>query len=969
MAWGEKVEWMTRACHQLVDLFARGVVFGSGLVLCNRVFFLALTATILFYLPALKNSSVDAGFLYMGDVLGYYWPLLAKTHALISSWHFTAIDFSSYNGSSEFFLVPNFFAVHPMIVVYSLFAGAKSTSFRDVGHVLVVVLALHSFLACYFSLKLLTRFYLLEFGTAAFAAIAFAFSLSMLPAASLAEPEFNFCASMVPWTAYGALAFEGRPTVTRLLLACMPVVMTYLGGYLPFGAACLVLAAALVLAKIILLDDATILLVRRIRRLATSMLPFICASMIVAPYLISVYLFVKASPSANAPSLFFSAHQLAEFPQTLLRVISSHLDVPGPFFEFSATWGIMALTIAALFLLSPRTFKELSTWEWKIFKIFAVIYYATALAIFGRFSVVSDLVYYFIPQIGAMHIYQRFLLPANLLLSVMIGLMLKSVAQAVPVVMSRIALIVLALATLSVSYLVSHNPALSAEIGVNNYIIMELFFSFLFVFALIVPGKIFTYSAAIVLFALPALGEMYGYSAGKNTLSEQQKLKVIALDDAARAKLVSYLKRYSDKEIIKYVDITPMWTKAGSETFPKSFPYFVLNELNLSSYGGFAFYLSARADYMQKMPVRGDEVELNPDWDYVKKTGADFVVARELDLKTGALAALIDDDEENIYRLPNDVVIAPIRGASEKDQRADGYNFDNGYFRVLERKPVEVMENIARHKIARQSSTMYGADAGRAIDGNTSGLFSEGSVTHTNPDVNAWWEIDLSAIQPIDSIKIWNRTDCCGFRLKNYWIFISEKPFADADTAADLRNRPHTWGRMYSAAKSVSVVKIGRISGRFVRIQLGGEEPLEQSYLSLAEVEIRRANDSSFDTAPKTNVLGFTTNKANYLRLDVESSEPVTVEYLLWNNPRLTYYLNGQQAAFLERDNLTAFNLSPGRNTIEISYNNRLMTIFWVCYAIFGILWSWAVCMTVTKTLPRAIREQIASENSHDVLM
>ena len=68
--------------------------------------------------------------------------------------------------------------------------------------------------------------------------------------------------------------------------------------------------------------------------------------------------------------------------------------------------------------------------------------------------------------------------------------------------------------------------------------------------------------------------------------------------------------------------------------------------------------------------------------------------------------------------------------------------------------------NIAPRGTAKQSSTAHGADANRAIDGNTSGVFGDGGQTHTKENQNdTWWELDLQAEHSIESIVVWNRTE------------------------------------------------------------------------------------------------------------------------------------------------------------------------------------------------------------------
>ena len=139
----------------VIDVFFTAVTASVALIKRNGAFALAFIMTAIFYFPALNHGSVDAGFLYMGDTVGFYLPSLAKMHSLISSLNFTAIDFSSFNGSSDYFLATNVYGYHPIIVIYSLLVPAKTATLKNLGQFLVWMLALHSFLACYFSIKLL----------------------------------------------------------------------------------------------------------------------------------------------------------------------------------------------------------------------------------------------------------------------------------------------------------------------------------------------------------------------------------------------------------------------------------------------------------------------------------------------------------------------------------------------------------------------------------------------------------------------------------------------------------------------------------------------------------------------------------------------------------------------------------------------------------------------------------------------
>jgi hypothetical protein len=140
--------------------------------------------------------------------------------------------------------------------------------------------------------------------------------------------------------------------------------------------------------------------------------------------------------------------------------------------------------------------------------------------------------------------------------------------------------------------------------------------------------------------------------------------------------------------------------------------------------------------------------------------------------------------------------------------------------------------NLATGKAATQSSAGM-APAGRAVDGNTDGNYYNGSLTHTGLDPNAWWQVDLGASATVSSVVIWNRTDCCGARLADYWVFVSNTPFQATDTPATLQGRAGTWSSHQTTVPNPATSIGVSAQGRYVRVQLSGTD-----YLSLAEVQV-----------------------------------------------------------------------------------------------------------------------------------
>ncbi|MEV6524469.1 alpha-L-fucosidase [Longispora sp. NPDC051575] len=149
--------------------------------------------------------------------------------------------------------------------------------------------------------------------------------------------------------------------------------------------------------------------------------------------------------------------------------------------------------------------------------------------------------------------------------------------------------------------------------------------------------------------------------------------------------------------------------------------------------------------------------------------------------------------------------------------------------------PGDQVTNLAYGRPATQSSTAWGGDAGRAVDGNTGGAWAAGSVTHTSDpatEANPWWQVDLGSSRPLGTVHLFNRTDCCANRLTDYWVFASDTPFGTGRTPAQQAATAGVWSvHQTTQAGAPSVVPVGR-PARYLMVQQSGKQ-----ILSLAEVE------------------------------------------------------------------------------------------------------------------------------------
>ncbi|PWQ97151.1 discoidin domain-containing protein [Leucothrix arctica] len=135
--------------------------------------------------------------------------------------------------------------------------------------------------------------------------------------------------------------------------------------------------------------------------------------------------------------------------------------------------------------------------------------------------------------------------------------------------------------------------------------------------------------------------------------------------------------------------------------------------------------------------------------------------------------------------------------------------------------------NLALTGTATQSTTAYSGVASRAIDGNTSGEWNEGTVTHTNAtSTTAWWELELPQNSNLEQIVLFNRTNCCTQRLSDFTVSV-------LDEAGSV-----VWSQLYAETPSPSLTISLTATGKTVRVSLDGTATNTNVILSLAEVQI-----------------------------------------------------------------------------------------------------------------------------------
>ena len=222
--------------------------------------------------------------------------------------------------------------------------------------------------------------------------------------------------------------------------------------------------------------------------------------------------------------------------------------------------------------------------------------------------------------------------------------------------------------------------------------------------------------------------------------------------------------------------------------------------------------------------------------------------------------------------------------------------------------PTGAGTNLALNKPAVQSSTYSSpaSIASHAVDGNTDGSYWDNSVTATTFEPNPWWQVDLGAPATVNSVVVWNRTDCCGSWLADYWIFISKTPFLAGDTVATLQGRAGTWNSHQTVAPNPSTtIAVPGVQGQYVRVQLTGT-----NFLNMAEVQVMGGGGGGSlpGQVTLTSPVNGTTNQAATPTLSWSASGNATAYdlYLGSSNPPSLYAQNVAATSYVVSSTLGA---------------------------------------------------------------
>lgn len=212
--------------------------------------------------------------------------------------------------------------------------------------------------------------------------------------------------------------------------------------------------------------------------------------------------------------------------------------------------------------------------------------------------------------------------------------------------------------------------------------------------------------------------------------------------------------------------------------------------------------------------------------------------------------------------------------------------------------------NLALNGSATQSATANGAEASRAIDGNTNGSFAGGSVIAASAGADGiWWQVDLGQEYSLGDIVIFNRTNsCCTNRLDDFTVLVLDG------------NGTQTYSKRFTAATinpSITIDVEGAI-GQVVRV----ESHLTLT-LNIAELEVYEDSTLGVQDIFNTGKFSMYPNPTfDNVSIDIKALKGDTAEIEILNYAGKTIY-----SEFVQKGNNT-FDLSSfssGLYVIKVS--------------------------------------------------
>lgn len=612
----------------------------------------SLFFTTIAFLPLLRHLASPIIFTY-GDGFAQWMPEIIKLHRLLAHGIFSGMDWGVSNGAGDFFLLPHLYIYYPPVFVGSLLLPLNSM--HNASVFLNLLFFLQALICCIAVQNISISYFSLKKENALLIAVLYTFSYSSL--FGLYMCPFYVTTTLFPIVIWLSLNFFSKKTRLSLLLATFINVCCFLSGYLPLSVFAIISSYTFINLYYFYIKKSPL----NIHTFLYMAIPFVIAGLIVSSY----YLAVLTNPGSLNPDLTnldMSAHMLSIHPSNIFWVISS------PFLTYPHTaqveqivsWGLIPLLLLILILFN-KNFKFDSNEHVKLFKVCAFSYLSMLAICFGIYLPLSDVFHSFFPGLGSMHIYSRYLMMQKLFFCIGIGLVFSSLVEKSCLYRQGILSIIVVL------FFIALFVANSNTYGNSNYLCLECWVAIAFFILLLKinrPTPLFSFVAFLPLIALGYFIFSL-YTPSDNIMSvghAADKDKFIQLIDQ------------SPKQLVKFANLTEI----PYSFIPRDYPWFynAAHEKKISNYYGYDLDSSIPPLYKKYFRYFGIV-----DWDWMKKTGIDYVIYDPKYFKIYEEEIKENTDYQHPIAFSNGEYLVKVSNLT--DPKLGNILFDNGYLRIF----------------------------------------------------------------------------------------------------------------------------------------------------------------------------------------------------------------------------------------------------------------------------------------------
>lgn len=569
-----------------------------------------LLATI-FFAPYVFDKSPQ--FKFFGDLAILYFPQFLHGFHLAGNGAYSGIDFLTSNGATSYFLRPNIPIYYPINQAMYVFQFISSV--EGVARLFVFSLYIQAILCIFFTLKIGRKYLKLGLTSSALFSVIYFGGFASL---ALTATTFYYIAVLFPLVIYTTLECASINSLKNTINLTASYLLIILAGYAPLAIFAIILAIFFSCYYLIFYKKIEIILTLR-----NILIPLIWPFLILLPLLITIYFHFKLV-SGTPHDLWMTAHQFSFEVREIFSIVSrsvvpSNPGVGTPFVRL----GILTLAILILFV---SIFSRIKIEKFdKLIIIFSfVIFQFLFILSFGRNTGLPDIFFYLLPIVGGMHYYGRYLIFGLFFYSITVAITYKYIISELDLFNNKFLVLTVGILLFMMVFI---SQIFSFDWINLKLLAFEIFIVFLFILTLLSRNKIFISLNAIFLILILCLSNIFSLTNNFGIASPGPYKNDVAFSTERTDLLLKYLKLNSDKDLVKYIDITPGIEKPNG--LIANFPWFVSEKLKVSNYSGYEPHLSIDTDYFKyhTYPYYG-----NPNLKLAVNTGADFIVFNDISL-------------------------------------------------------------------------------------------------------------------------------------------------------------------------------------------------------------------------------------------------------------------------------------------------------------------------------------------------